>query len=286
MINKLFRKRQNVKPEIETKKAVKSDKTRITTVKSDKTNKSSLIKANLKKLLKNKAVRTFLILVLLGATGIISLFGINHHVIASTSKDIITMEEAVNIDADCIIVLGAKVHGETPSVMLEDRILEGINLYNNGAADRLLMSGDHGRVEYDEVNVMKDYAVEQGIPSEKIFMDHAGFSTYESIYRARDIFQAKKVIIVTQDYHLYRALYDAEQLGLEAYGVAANPQEYAGQEARDKREKLARVKDFLYCVFKPEPTYLGEAIPISGNGDLTNDKTDSKAILKGRNSNT
>ena len=155
--------------------------------------------------------------------------------------------------------------------MLEDRLLEGIKLYQNGVSDKIIMSGDHGRKEYDEVNIMKEYAIEKGIPSENIFMDHAGFSTYESIYRAKDIFQAKKVVIVTQKYHLYRALYIANKLGLEAYGVGADPRQYVGAFNREVREILARDKDFIKCIFKPEPTYLGDIIPVSGNGDVTND---------------
>jgi len=116
---------------------------------------------------------------------------------------------------------------------------------------------------------MRDYALAAGVPAEDIFMDHAGFSTYESMYRARDVFQVRSVVIVTQEYHLYRALYVAEQLGLEAQGVASDPRQYTAQFYRDAREILARNKDFLYCVFKPLPTYLGEAIPIWGDGSLT-----------------
>ena len=114
--------------------------------------------------------------------------------------------------------------------------------------------------------------MQKGISSENIFMDHAGFSTYDSIYRAKHIFEAKKVIIVTQKYHLYRALYIANQLGLKAYGVNADPRQYAGATYREIREILARNKDFIKCVvFKPSPTYLGDSIPVSGNGDMTND---------------
>lgn len=154
--------------------------------------------------------------------------------------------------------------------MLEDRLLQGIELYKDGVSDKLLMSGDHGRKNYDEVNVMKNFAIDRGIASENVFMDHAGFSTYESMYRARDIFNAEKILIVTQDYHLYRAIYDARRLGLDAYGVASNPRIYSGQIFRDIREILARNKDFVYTIFKPEPTYLGEVIPVWGNGNDTN----------------
>ena len=173
---------------------------------------------------------------------------------------------------DCIIVLGCKVKSDgMPSDMLEDRLRRGVELFHAGAAPKLLMSGDHGTMTYNEVQSMKQFAIDNEIASSDIFMDHAGFSTYESIYRARDIFQAKKIIIVTQGYHLYRALYIANALGVEAYGVDADYRDYAGQLGYDLREILARNKDFLTSIFQPEPTYGGNAIPIWGNGDLTND---------------
>jgi len=119
---------------------------------------------------------------------------------------------------------------------------------------------------------MKSFAVDRGVPSEDVFMDHAGFSTYETMYRAKEVFAAEKVLIVTQSYHLYRAVYIAEGLGLEAYGVSSDLQRYVNQTRMDLREILARDKDFFYVLLKPEPTYLGDVIPISGSGDLTNDK--------------
>ena len=197
---------------------------------------------------------------------------INAHVKSSVKGRIVTPDEAASMDADCILVLGAGVRDNgRPSPMLVDRLLQGIELYNNGFSDRMLMSGDHGRKEYDEVNVMKQFAIDRGIASEHVFMDHAGFSTYESLYRARDIFETERIIIVTQKYHIYRALYIADKLGLEAYGVASDPRRYAGQNIRDLREIAARVKDYFTVIIKPTPTYLGETIPINGNGDLTND---------------
>ena len=202
----------------------------------------------------------------------IIVLGMNLYVRISTNKQIIKENDYTELsDVDCIIILGAGIWGDKPSPMLEDRLLEGIKLYQNSVSDKIIMSGDHGRKEYDEVNIMKNYAIEKGIPSENIFMDHAGFSTYESIYRAKDIFEAKKVVIVTQEYHLYRALYIANQLGLEAYGVGADPRQYVGEIYIEIREILARDKDFIKCIFKPEPTYLGDTIPVSGNGDITND---------------
>ena len=198
---------------------------------------------------------------------VILVFGINFYVKSSTKKQIIDNEsELSNLsDVDCILILGAGVRNNAPSPMLEDR------LYNKNISNKIIMSGDHGREEYDEVNIMKDFAINKGIKSEDIFMDHAGFSTYESIYRAKEIFEAKKIIIVTQSYHLYRALYIANSLGIEAYGVSADLRTYTNQLSREIREIVARDKDFIKCIYKPKPTYLGDTIPVSGNGDITND---------------
>ncbi len=213
-------------------------------------------------------------LLCLALLGVLAVAGVNVWVWGTTASRLLTEQQAAALqDMDCILVLGCGVREDgTPSPMLADRLKRGIALYDSGAAPKLLMSGDHGRKEYDEVNTMKRVAMEAGVPSEDVFMDHAGFSTYESLYRARDVFAAKKVIIVSQGYHLYRALYIARQLGVEAYGVAADYRAYAGQTVREVREVLARCKDFAVCIFQPAPTFLGEVLPVSGNGDVTNDE--------------
>ena len=136
---------------------------------------------------------------------------------------------------------------------------------------KILASGDHGRDSYDEVNHMKQYAVGRGVDPDDVFLDHAGFSTYESMYRARDVFEVKSAIVVTQKYHLYRAVYNARRLGIDAYGVAADKRVYGKPVYNFVRESLARCKDFFMCIFKPEPTYLGEVIPISGSASLSDD---------------
>ena len=225
---------------------------------------------------KKKTLRMLLsIFLCLCILGITALTVINSIVKLSTGDQIITSEEAAKLeDIDCILVLGCFVKDDgRPSDMLHDRLTRGVELYDLDAAPKLLMSGDHGREEYDEVAAMKQFAINAGIPSEDVFMDHAGFSTYESVFRAKEIFQADKILIVTQEYHLYRALYIANQLGVEAYGVSSDYHTYVGQFMRDFREMLARVKDCAICIFKPEPTYLGDAIPIFGDGNLTNDDT-------------
>ena len=220
-----------------------------------------------------KAVKIIIvILVLLFVVAATAAFSVDSFVKAKAKERIITAEEATQIsDADCIIVLGCRVWSDnTPSAMLSDRLKRGVELYKAGAAPKLLMSGDHGREDYDEVNVMRKYAEEEGVDSKDIFTDHAGFSTYETMYRAKEVFKAKKVIIVTQSYHLYRAVYDAEKLGLEAVGVVSYERDYdSKQPYRDVREFAARCKDFIYCIFKPKPTYLGEVIPINGDGEMS-----------------
>ena len=210
----------------------------------------------------------------LGTLAAGAVLGINLWVTGSVSSRVLTEQEASLLqDVDCIVVLGCQVRSDgTPSHMLEDRLKRGVALYELGAAPKLLMSGDHGTAQYDEVDAMKRYAVETGIPSADVFMDHAGFSTYETMNRAINVFEADKIIIVTQQYHLYRALYVARALGIEAYGVPADYRQYSGQLVRDVREILARIKDFGMAILQPDPTYLGEVIPISGNGELTHDE--------------
>ena len=228
--------------------------------------------------MKNRGIKKAkkILIALLVAVLLIGLcvLGVNIFVKSSVSDKIVTVEKAKDMNADCIIVLGAGLRPDgKPTWMLEDRIKVGDELYKNHAAPKIIMSGDHGRESYDEVNAMKKYAKSEGVPSKDIFMDHAGFETYDTMYRARDVFGAKKVIIVTQKYHLYRAMYAAKKLGLDAYGVSATKRKYDNKQwIRDMREWLARVKIFGKCITKPKPKFLGKKIDLSGSGDVTNDK--------------
>lgn len=179
-------------------------------------------------------------------------------------------ESLAEKDYQCALVLGCAVYvdGE-PSPMLKDRLDAGIALYRSGAVPKLLLSGDHGQEEYDEISVMYNYCLKEGVPAEDIFLDHAGFSTYDSVYRAKSIFKVERMIIVTQTYHEFRALYTAEQLGIEAVGVSADQKRYAGAAYRELREVLARSKDFFKAAIKARPVYGGEDIPITGSPDAT-----------------
>lgn len=222
--------------------------------------------------MKRKGKRIITVLISAAVLLLAVIFVPNFIVVSKAKNDIISLEEAESLaDTYCAVILGAGVRNGKPTPMLKDRLLTGIELYKSGAVKKLIMSGDHGSEDYDEVNIMKSFAVDNGVPDEDIFMDHAGFSTYETVYRAKEIFEADNIIIVSQEYHLYRALYIAEKLDVKAVGVSADLRTYRGQKMRDLREILARDKDFFNCIIKPEPTYLGEKIPVSGNGNLTND---------------
>lgn len=227
-------------------------------------------------------VRLFSLLVKLAIAAVILVVGINVYITKSTEKDIaasvdsgettITSQEVQSFratDPECIMVLGAAVRPDgTPCKMLRDRLDLGIALYKQGVASKLLFSGDNGQVVYNEVNAMKKYAVNEGVPEEDIFLDHAGFSTYESVYRAKAIFDVDSMVVVTQRYHLYRALYGCRRMGITVKGAAAKDTN-KGQELREAREIMARDKDFVKWIFKPQPTFMGETIPISGNGIST-----------------
>ena len=164
---------------------------------------------------------------------------------------------------DCILILGAGLRNGYPSPMLQERLDLGAALYFAGASDKILVSGDNGTHYYNEVQAMEDYLIDElGVPKEAIVKDHAGFSTYESMVRAKKIFCVESAVIVTQRYHLFRAVYIASRMGIRAYGADAHRTSYSGRYYREARECLARVKDFFYCIFKPDPTYLGEQIPI------------------------
>ena len=206
------------------------------------------------------------IALLIGITAI----SLSVYMVKATEKNIFTADTFENDEkADCILILGAGVKDGKPKPMLRDRLLTGIELYKSGAAEKIIMSGDHGRADYDEVNVMRAFALEQGVRAEDIFLDHAGFSTYDSVYRAKNIFGAENIIIVSQKYHLYRALYISEKLDVKAAGVSANLNTYGGQLKRDIREIIARDKDFFKCIVKPEAEIMGDKIPLDGDGSIT-----------------
>lgn len=185
------------------------------------------------------AVVIGLILVLIGAC-------INLYIVHTGGKQIYTVEQMRGSKADCILVLGAGLKPDgSPSDMLRDRLAFACDLWEEGVSDTVLVSGDRASESYDEVTAMKNYLLAHGVPEEAILEDPKGYSTSESLKRAKDVFGYENVVVVTQRYHLYRALYIAQKTGLDAKGVNSDPYTYRGQVLRDIREFAARIKDFF-----------------------------------------
>jgi SanA protein len=197
---------------------------------------------------------------------------INIMIVKGTEKYIYRDIEAIP-SRTAVMVLGSQIRGRSLSPVLRDRVIGGIDLLERGKGRKLLLSGDHGQIYYDEVNAMRLYVLANapGIREEDIFMDHAGFSTWESMYRARDVFEVKDLLIVTQEFHISRAVAMARSLGLDAAGYSINQAKFRGPTLRywEFREYFARVKAFLSIIFKPKPRYLGDKIPIQGDGRAT-----------------
>ena len=183
--------------------------------------------------------------------------------VKSDVNDRILTLDTVGDGYDCILVFGCGIRKDgSPSLMLKDRLDMAVVLYECGVSDYILCSGDNGKIDYNEVAVMKEYLIEKGVPKDAIYLDHAGFSTYESACRAREVFDLEKIVAVTQTYHMYRALYDLIDKKIDAVGVPCADIEYGGQIIREWREVVAITKDYLFCLFDPAPTYLGEKIEI------------------------
>lgn len=210
-------------------------------------------------------------LLLLAIAAALVIVGINAIVFLSGRARMVGTDAAQ--PAQAVIVLGALVFPDGGvSDMVADRLETAYALYAAGRAKKILITGDHGTLGYDEVNTMRRYLERKGVPTEDIFMDHAGFDTYNSMYRARDVFQVDSAIIVTQRFHLPRAVYIARKLGLDVQGVAADRHVYVGANYYELREMAARVKAFGEVVSGKQPVYLGPIIPITGDGRTTHDQ--------------
>lgn len=186
--------------------------------------------------------------------------------------------------AQTAIVLGALVYGRPGmlSPVLRDRVDEAIRLWKEGRVDTLLLSGDHGESDYDEVNWMRVYAEQHGVPRSKIFLDHAGFNTYETMVRARRVFQVNSAVVVTNGFHLPRAVFLARAQGMEVQGVAADHQAYEGAQNDARREFLARCKAVLNVYLWARQPLLGPPIPITGAAELSHDRYPEEESGNGR----
>ncbi|WP_028067730.1 SanA/YdcF family protein [Solirubrobacter soli] len=180
----------------------------------------------------------------------------------------VTKDPAKVPHAQAALVLGAQVYRDgKPSIMLRDRVNAAADLYRAGRVDKLLLSGDHSRKDYDEVGSMRRLLIDQGIPPQDIFTDHAGFDTWDSAQRARRVFDVSSAVVVTQGFHMARALYDARRAGLKATGFIADRRQYGTIMGKLRvREAAARVKTMGDVVTGADPHFLGAEIPITGDG--------------------
>ncbi len=215
--------------------------------------------------MKKKIQSLFIIIIIFAVIGI----AINFHIDYFTNEDIYNSTTDIP-SAYTALILGAGVYKSgRPSAILKDRLLTAIDLYKKKKVKRLLVSGDHGKKYYDEVNNMKKFLLEKGIPKKDMFLDHAGFNTYNSIVRAKGIFQVKDLIIVTQEFHLPRAVYIAGKIGLKPMGLKADIQDYPKLNYFKMREYLAKIKSFFEVLLNINPRFKGPEIPITGDSGLS-----------------
>ncbi|MCB0064208.1 MAG: YdcF family protein [Caldilineaceae bacterium] len=174
------------------------------------------------------------------------------------------------------IVFGARVYGNGRlSAMLRDRVDTAVALYQQGKVDKLLVSGDNSHSDYDEPGAMMAYAISQGVLPADIQPDYGGRRTYDSCYRAQAIFQIDAAILVTQEFHLPRALFLCESLGIDAIGVAADRRTYHPRSIAwsEMREVPALVLALVDVIHRAPPPVMGDPIPLFGQGSTAQSST-------------
>ncbi|UTN04720.1 YdcF family protein [Flavobacterium bizetiae] len=207
-----------------------------------------------------KYFKIFLYLVIIG---LVTIVFINYYVKSSTKKNIYYSIKRFPKN-DVGIIFGAGINGDQPSKYLKDRLDAGILLYKANRINKILLSGDNGRDEYDELTVMKNYCFNHGVDTTKIFIDYAGFDTYSTMYRAKHIFNIKRATLISQEYHLNRAIYIGQKLGIKSVGYSANNGEYLGYKYVTFREYGSICKSFFDVLRNREPRFLGTPIDING----------------------
>lgn len=203
---------------------------------------------------------------------IFCLIAINQYMIFQGDKHVHSIAEASTDSADAILVLGAGLKNGKPGKLLSDRLDTAIALYEKGQTKKLIMSGDHRTDMYDEVTAMKEYALAKGVPIDAIYLDHYGVDTYDSLYRAKTVFQVNKLIVVTQKYHLYRALYMGERLGIDVIGVPSHITEFEDKLQQDVREFFARVKAVYRLMNNDTSRYESTPVSLEDSGVKTHNK--------------
>lgn len=208
------------------------------------------------------------IILYLAVFGLITIVSVNYYVTSSTKKHIYNSIRRFPKN-DVGIIFGAGIRGDEPSKYLKDRLDAGILLYKAKRINKILLSGDNGREEYDELTVMKNYCFKHGVDTAKIFIDYAGFDTYSTMYRAKHIFKIKRATLISQKYHLNRAIYIGQKLGIKSVGYSANKGEYRGYKYVCFREYGSVFKSFFDVLRNREPHFLGNTIDINGKSNYS-----------------
>ena len=204
-------------------------------------------------------IRYLLLLIILW---LISFLAINYYIVEFWKDKIVDLNNLENIKIWLVLWASIKPNWE-PSDILADRLKTSYNAYNLWKISKIIVSGDNRKLNYNEPDNMKRYLIKLWVKSSDIYADYAGFDTYDSIYRAKEIFSVQKMIIFTQEYHLYRALYIANKLWIESVWVISDRQKYLWIIRYKTREILARIKAFLEVeIFKSNPKFLGDKIEI------------------------
>ena len=203
-------------------------------------------------------------LLLLAATGLgaLAVFIVGTNLVFYVSTKAHIFDDVAQVpNAEVALIPGAAIlKSGALSLIFLDRVDTAIALYEAGKVSKILVSGDNSTDSHNEVNPVRLYLIDKGIPEEDIFLDHAGFDTYSTMYRARDIFGVSSAIVSTQAFHLPRSVFIARRLGIEAYGVTADRGNILFRNY--VREALANEKAVLNLLFGRQPKFLGEKIPI------------------------
>lgn len=220
------------------------------------------------------AVRVLRAAAVVVLAGIVAVAAANVITVGVTRGNVHTVAQTAELlegdPADAVVVLGASVRADgTPSDILADRLEVAVDLYRAGATRAIIVSGDNRSSHYNESDAMKAFCVEAGVPSEDVYVDHGGVNTYESMYRARHVFGAERIVVATQAYHLYRAMFAADCLGMQAWGVACDKGAYDNQQMYSAREVVARTKDFYAALLRLPVDTDGETVSLQDSGDLT-----------------
>ncbi|WP_343566912.1 ElyC/SanA/YdcF family protein [Sphingobacterium sp.] len=215
-----------------------------------------------------KIKRFVLVVVALCVVALVVVVITNSNVTAKTDSVIFTELKDVP-RTKVAIIFGAGINVDQPSRYLKDRLDAGISLYKNHKVDKILLSGDNGRDEYDELSVMKLYCQKNGIDTAKIYIDYAGFDSYSTMYRAKYIFNVDTAILVSQKYHLNRCVYLGDKLGIKSFGYSADRAAYPGYKYYAFREKLSVAKAFLDVMRNRKPKYLGKQVDVNGKSNYT-----------------